>query len=58
MIKRLLPEIVFVIGAASALIAMWDMMGSTYAVFFGGAILILVSAYLHTVMSVEIKEEN
>lgn len=53
----IIPEIVFVVGTTAALAAMWSMMGWEYAAFFGGAILILVSAYLHNVMNVQIEED-
>lgn len=52
-----LPEIVFTAGTATALLGMWYMMGWEYVAFFGGAILILISAYLHNVMHVEVADE-
>ncbi|MFA7745930.1 hypothetical protein [Salinicoccus roseus] len=56
-VKLLLPEITFTAGIILALVAMASMMGWQYALFFGGAVLLIVSLYLHNVMNTVIDDE-
>lgn len=55
--KSVLPEITFVTGCISVIIGMILFMNWQVALIFGGAVLILVSNYLHEVMSVVVADE-
>lgn len=57
-LKSIIPEIIFVTGVAMVVIVMWSLMGWQYALFFTGAVLILVSAYVNELMSVSLDEEE
>lgn len=55
LIKSLIPEFVYLTGAAIVFITMWNIMSFVYAMFFLGALLFIVAGYLDGVMRSEKK---
>lgn len=54
LIKSLIPEIIYCVGAVIVFITMWNIMSFTYAMFFLGAMLFIVAGYLDSVMRAEV----
>lgn len=54
LLKSLIPEIIYCVGAVIVFITMWNIMSFTYAMFFLGAMLFIVAGYLDSVMRAEV----
>lgn len=54
LLKSLIPEIIYCVGAVIVFITMWNIMSFVYAMFFLGAMLFIVAGYLDSVMRAEV----
>lgn len=56
LIKSLLPEITFLTGTVAAIIGLWSFTNWQITLIFAGGVLILASAYINEIMSLEVED--
>lgn len=54
LIKSLIPEIIYCVGAVIVFITLWSIAGFPFAMFFLGALLFIVAGYLDSVMRAKV----